>query len=217
MGSFGSRAVTYRAMHRVLPGCADTMATKWNFGHAEWQHGVSDTTTDCHDSYKLLSTARRSTHPQVRSFRLIMSAVTKLAPTFASPPTPAACPAPPVGCDEGEALADALPVLMLAVPELVIVPVDVAFPTRPTPYALVEAPSSAHVSPPITCCWKVAFCHAAGISQPVRAGAVRARRTGVEMPERGVERPTGLGRARLQRLGGLWRLDVPGDGMRCPF
>lgn len=64
------------------------------------------------------------------------------APEVAAP----AAPPVPVAVDPAVALA-----LALLVP--------LVFPTRPTPYALVDAPSSAHVRPPKTCAMNVSSCH----------------------------------------------------------
>lgn len=49
-------------------------------------------------------------------------------------------------------------------------PDPVELPTRPTPYDLVEAPSSAHFRPPMTCPMNVSFCHATDQPQPAGAG-----------------------------------------------
>ena len=70
-------------------------------------------------------------------------------------------PVPAVGAVA--AVADEVVLLVLGAPADADADTDadaIPFPTKPTPYAFVEAPSSAHVKPDMTCCMKVAFCHA---------------------------------------------------------
>lgn len=58
-----------------------------------------------------------------------------------------------------EAVVDAA-ALVFGAPVVVLLALS-AFPTSPTPYALVDAPSSAQTRPDMTCCMNVSFCQAA--------------------------------------------------------
>ena len=65
--------------------------------------------------------------------------------------------APPEAAVDDEAVV-LLEVTLLVVEELLVD--ESAFPTNPTPNALVEAPSSAQTRPDMTCSMNVSFCHA---------------------------------------------------------
>jgi hypothetical protein len=125
---------------------------------------------------------------------------TMLTPATTAPTTPAAAtiPLPPPGIATPTTLspADLLPLALaalaapdplglvrLAVPlaeplapveaeaEAEAPDVDVLLPTRPTPYARVEAPSRAHLRPDMTWLINVSFCHAATVNWDLVPGS----------------------------------------------
>jgi hypothetical protein len=104
---------------------------------------------------------------------------TVMAPTTAPPTLPSTlCPpttgvAPPVGlwagCDVPDAPADVDQAEGPADEEGALSePSLVELPTNPTPYAFVDAPSRAHIRPPLTWLRNVSSCHAEDSEQWIR-------------------------------------------------